>query len=99
VLYYHHLWYVKADQGDYEKAIQYYKKALEIWENTLPPNHPLLATSYNNNIDNVYNQMEEYSKARSFYEKNLEISQKNLSPNHPLLATTQRSIERVKQKL
>lgn len=43
--YYNQLAYVKHDQGDYEKAIWYCEKALEIFEKTLSPDHRYLATS------------------------------------------------------
>ncbi|CAF1310619.1 unnamed protein product [Adineta ricciae] len=86
-LYYHQLGYLKNAQGDYKMAIEYYEKALEIWEKTLPSNHPDLATSYNN-IGTVYMNMGEYSKALSFYEKALEIWEKTLPSNHPDLATS-----------
>ncbi|CAF4250224.1 unnamed protein product, partial [Adineta steineri] len=42
--YYHQLGYVQIGQGDYEKAIWYYEKDLEIKQKTLPSNHPSLAT-------------------------------------------------------
>ncbi|CAF1319648.1 unnamed protein product [Adineta steineri] len=86
-IYYGCLGYVKDDQGDYEKAIWYYEKGLEIEQKTLPSNHPSLATSYNN-IGNVYDNMGEYEKALSYYEKDLEICQKTLPSNHPDLATS-----------
>jgi tetratricopeptide (TPR) repeat protein len=93
-LYYHQLGYLKEDQGDYEKGIDYYEKALEIDQKTLPPNHPLLATSYNN-IGKMYRYMGEYSKALSFYEKALEIHQKTLPPNQNDLATSYNNIGKV----
>jgi tetratricopeptide (TPR) repeat protein len=89
--YYNNLGYVKGDQGDYEKALSFYEKALEIRQKTLPPNHPSLATSYNN-IGLVYQNMEEYSKAFSFYEKTREIFEKTLPPNHRMLATSYNNI-------
>lgn len=64
-------------RGEYAKALSSFEKALEIRQNTLPPNHPALATSYNN-IASVYTEMSQYSKARSFHEKALEIRQKTL---------------------
>ena len=62
-----------------------YEKALEIRQQSLPSNHPDLASSYNN-IGIVYDSMGEYSKALSSYEKALEIRQQSLPPNHPDLA-------------
>ncbi|CAF0926231.1 unnamed protein product, partial [Adineta ricciae] len=90
-LYYHQLGRLKDDQGDYKMAIEYYEKALEINEKTLPSNHPSLATSYNN-IGVVYDSMGEYSKALSFYEKALAIREKALPSNHPSLATSYNNI-------
>jgi tetratricopeptide (TPR) repeat protein len=93
-IYYNQLGYIKDHQGDYEKAIEYYEKGLEIEGKTLTPNHPDFAQSYNN-IGGVYNNMGEYSKALSFYEKALEIKQKTLSPNHLDLATSYNNIATV----
>ena len=84
-LYYNQLGLVKDGQGDYENTLRYYEKALKIRQETLPPNHPDLATSYSN-IGSVYFDMGEYSNASSFYEKALEIAQKALPENHPHLA-------------
>jgi tetratricopeptide (TPR) repeat protein len=86
-VYYHQLGQVKYTQGDYEKAICYYKKSLDIRRNTVPANHPDLATSYNN-IALVYDKMGKYSKALSFYEKSRQIPQKTLPENpHDLAAS------------
>ena len=96
-LYYICLGYVKNNQTDYEKALWYYEKGLEICQ-TLPPNHPHLATSYNN-IGQVYRNTGDYSKALSFYEKALEIQQKTLLPNHPHLATSYNNIGEVCRRM
>ncbi|CAF1332148.1 unnamed protein product [Adineta steineri] len=79
-LYYNNFGYVKYRHGDYEQAIEYYRKALGIWEKTLSVNHPNLAISYSN-IGGVYDSMGEYEKALSFYEK-------TLPAEHPSLATS-----------
>ena len=76
-LYFHQLGYITDGQGDYNRAIEYYKKALDIYQRILPPNHPDFAQSYNN-IGLVFGNMGEYSKALTFYEKALEIYQKTL---------------------
>ena len=56
-------------------------------QETLPSNHPHLATSYSN-IDQVYSKIGEYSKALSFYENAPGMQQETLPPNHPYLAAT-----------
>ena len=89
---FYHLGYIKNDQGEYEKAIEFYEKSLEISQKTLPPNHPDLATSYNN-IGLVYDNMDEYSKALSYYERSLDIRQHSLHHNHPDLQDVRKNIE------
>jgi tetratricopeptide (TPR) repeat protein len=81
----------KYNQGEYQEAIRFYEKSIEIYKKTLPLNHLNLAASYNN-IGLVYDSMGEYSKALSYYEKALEISQKSLPPNHPSLASSYNNI-------
>ncbi|CAF1156869.1 unnamed protein product [Adineta steineri] len=89
--YYNNLGYVKDQQGHYEQAIEYFEKALGMWEKTLPANHSLLATSHNN-IGSVYKNMKEHSKALSFFEKALEINEKILPENHPHMAMSYNNI-------
>jgi tetratricopeptide (TPR) repeat protein len=84
--YYHGLGEIKYQQGDYQEALSFYERALEIFEKSHPANHPSLASSYNN-IGLVYTDMGEYSKALSSHERALEVRQKSLPPNHPSLAT------------
>ncbi|CAF1390096.1 unnamed protein product [Rotaria sordida] len=88
---YNQLGMIKDAQGEYNMALEFYTKSLDINEKTLPPNHPNLARSYNN-IGSVYDTMGEYSKALSYYEKDLEISLKAFPPNHPSLATSYNNI-------
>ncbi|CAF0727037.1 unnamed protein product [Adineta steineri] len=89
--FYHFLGYVKNDQGDFDQAIGYYEKALEIREKILPANDHSLAISYDN-IGGVYNNMGKYSKALSFYEKAREIFEKTLPADHPDLGTSYNNI-------
>jgi tetratricopeptide (TPR) repeat protein len=91
VHYYNQLGHVKSGQGDYQNAISFHKKALEILQKTLPPNYPDLATTYSS-IGEIYGKMGRYSKALSFPENALEIRQKALPPNHPDLATSYNNI-------
>jgi tetratricopeptide (TPR) repeat protein len=70
--------------GEYSKALSSQEKVLEIRQQSLPPNHPDLAMSYNN-IGAVYDNMGEYSKAQSFYKRAMDIGEKLLPLNHPEL--------------
>ena len=78
---------VYEDQGDYEKALEYYSKDLEISEKVLGSGHPSTATTYNN-MAGVYKAQGDYEKALEYYEKDLEISEKVLGSDHPNTATT-----------
>jgi tetratricopeptide (TPR) repeat protein len=88
---YHQLGYAKDHQGDYQQAILFCEKTLEICQKNFPPNHPHVASSYNN-IAAVYDNMGEYSKAFLFYKKALEIQQEILPSNHSNLATSYENI-------
>ncbi|CAF0739889.1 unnamed protein product [Adineta steineri] len=90
-LYYNQLGYVKNNLGGYEQAIDYYGKAFELYEKTVPENHSLLAISYNN-IGSVYENMGEYSISLSFYEKALGIREKTLFADYSDLAISYNNI-------
>ncbi|CAF1567989.1 unnamed protein product, partial [Adineta steineri] len=89
--YYNQLGRVKYDQKDYEKAIWYHEKAIEIRKEITSPNDRSFALSYSN-LGIAYGEMKEYTKALSFHEKSLKIEQKILPPDHPSLATTYTNI-------
>ncbi|CAF4225941.1 unnamed protein product [Rotaria sordida] len=91
---YHCLGMIKNDLGQYDEAIEFYQKSLDIEEKTLPPNDPDLASSYNN-IGLVHYNMGEYSKALSSYERSLEIKKIALPPNHPDFAQSYNNIGNV----
>ncbi len=88
---YERLGTVKYEQGEYKEAMTFYEKALEIEQQSLPPNHPHLALSYDN-IGLVYRSMNEYPQALSYHEKALQIQQNSLSPNHPDLGSSYNNI-------
>ena len=84
---YHNMAGVYEDQGDYEKSLEYYVKALAIRERVLGPEHPYTATTYNN-MAGVYYAKGEYEKALEYYVKALAIRERVLGPEHPSTATT-----------
>ena len=89
--YYSQLGFIKDHQDDYNKALDYYKKALEIEQKIYPTDHRIFSTSYNN-IGGVYHSMKQYSKALLCYEKDLEISLKTRSSDDHHLAVLYNNI-------
>ena len=80
--------------GDYPKALEFYTKALNIYEKVLGKDHPYTATSYNN-IGYVYSDMGDYPKALEFYTKALDIREKALGIGHPDVANSYNNIGNV----
>ena len=78
-------------QGDYPKALEWYYKALAIYEKVLGAEHPDTATTYNN-IALVYHAQGDYPKALEWYFKALAIFEKALGAEHPDTATTYNNI-------
>ena len=76
---------VKDIQGEYEAALSFHNKSLEIRERILSPNDPDLAYSYGN-IGIVYYNMGNYSTALSYYDKELEMKKIAFASNDPALA-------------
>jgi preprotein translocase subunit SecA/nephrocystin-3 len=76
---------------DNEKALEYYSKSLEILKETLPPNIPDIATSYNN-IGLIYSKKGDNNIALEYYYKSLKIIKETLRPNHPNIALSYNNI-------
>ena len=74
-------------QGDYEKALEYYGKALAIRERVLGTGHPDTAVTYNN-MAVVYEDQGDYEKALEYYGKALAIRERVLGTGHPDTAAT-----------
>ena len=74
-------------QGDYDKALEYYGKALAIYERVLGSEHPDTASTYNN-LANVYYAQGDYEKALEYYGKALAIREGVLGSEHPDTART-----------
>jgi tetratricopeptide (TPR) repeat protein len=84
---YYQLGWVKYNQREYQEAITFYEKTVEIYQKPVPPNYIGLGNCYNN-IGLVYYSMGDYPKALSSFEQALAIQQKTLPPDHPDLAST-----------
>ena len=95
---FHQLASVYTYQGKYEEAVKYNHKSLEIKKKTLPVDHPILATSYNN-IGSLYQDIGEYPNALEYFHKSLEIIKKSLPADHPDLATSYNNIGSVYQHM
>lgn len=78
-------------QGEYNKALKFFQKALEISKKVLRENHPNIATNYNN-IGTVYDIQGDYKEALNLFQKALEIKKKVLGENHPDTANSYNNI-------
>ena len=72
-------------EGEYDRAIEYYQKALKIDLKKLGPEHPDTAIRYNN-IGTGYYSKGEYDRAIEYYQKALKIDLKKLGAEHPKIA-------------
>jgi tetratricopeptide (TPR) repeat protein len=79
-------------------ALDYSIKCLDIRLNTLPENHPAIASTYNN-LGVVYARKRNFSKALECYQKSLDISHKILPPTHPEVQRTENNIEQLRLKI
>ena len=72
--------------GKYDRAVVVAKKALEVAEKKVGPNHPRVATSLNN-LAALYETQGQYAQAEPLYKRALAIDEKALGPDHPEVAT------------
>ena len=78
-------------RGDYDLALEYPLKSLNIRLSVLGDNNLLVAENYNN-IGNVYKEKGEYDKALEYQNKSLNIRLKLLGGNHPLVSDSYHNI-------
>ncbi|MBQ7166128.1 MAG: CHAT domain-containing protein, partial [Treponema sp.] len=74
------------DKGDYERALEYYLMALDIWKKVLGEEHLDTATAYNN-ISLVYQAKGDYEQALEYQLRALDIQNKSFGETHPDMAT------------
>ncbi len=73
--------------GEYDRGVVVAKKALEVAEKNVGPNHPDVATSLNN-LAELYRNQGLYAQAEPLYRRALAIREKALGLDHPSLATS-----------
>ena len=73
--------------GKYDRGVVVARKALEVAEKNVGPNHPAVATSLNN-LAGLYSTQGHYAQAEPLYKRALAIAEEALGPGHPLVATT-----------
>ena len=71
----------------FDKALEFYEKALQIGLKNLGEEHPTVALSYNQ-IGSAWYIKGDYDKALEYHEKALQIRLKNLGEEHPTLANS-----------
>jgi tetratricopeptide (TPR) repeat protein len=73
--------------GQYDKALEFYQKCLDVELKTLGAEHSSVAISYFS-IGSVWDNKGEYDKALEFYQKCLDIELKTLGAEHSSVATS-----------
>src|SRR2546427_3277759 len=73
--------------GKYDRAVVVAKKALEVVQKNVGPDHPSVATSLNN-LAELYRAQGQYAQAEPLYKRSLAIREKALGPKHPDVATS-----------
>ena len=89
---YNNMAMVYTDQGEYEKALEYYGKALSIRERVLGTEHPATATTYNN-MAVVFRAQGDYEKALEYFKKARDVFVMKLGEAHPYTKDTQLSVQ------
>lgn len=74
----------KTDEH-YAEALKYIQEGLKIRENSLGPDHPATAWSYES-LGKIYYQQEEYEQAKEAFRKCLSIRQSALGEQHAYTA-------------
>jgi tetratricopeptide (TPR) repeat protein/transcriptional regulator with XRE-family HTH domain len=74
------------EHGSYAIAEPLYQRALHIWEQSLGPEHPQVASPLYN-LANLYRKQGKYNEAESLYLQALRIWEQSPEPEHPQAAS------------
>ena len=80
--------------SDYPKAEAFYSRAVEVFERTLGPDNPLLATCINN-LASLYQVTSDLVRSEALHHRALEIREKALPPDHPDIAQSLNNLANV----
>ena len=72
-------------QGSYDRAVVVAKRALQVAEQEMGPNHLSVAKSLNN-LAELYRTQGRYTQAEPLYKRSLAIKETSLGPDHPDVA-------------
>jgi tetratricopeptide (TPR) repeat protein len=89
---------VYQQMRQFENALSFYEKALQIQKISLPQYHSDFAWTYMQ-IGQVYYSIGKYSTALSYFERGLEIGEVSLPENHQLLKTLRQNIAFTEKEL
>ena len=89
---------IYQDMGEYQKALEYQKKNLELTKEILGDKDPELAISYNN-ISTIYQDMGEQEKALEYQKKALELKEEILGGKNLELASSYNNISMIYQDM
>jgi tetratricopeptide (TPR) repeat protein len=86
------------NQGQYEKALEWYRRALEGREKTLGKDHPsTLHTVHNMAL--VFDHQGQYEKALEWYRRALDGYEKTLGKDHPDSLRAAKNMARTSNRL
>ena len=84
-------------QGSYERAVTVAKKALQIAEQEVGPDHPDVATCLNN-LAELYRAQGQYAQAEPLLKRSLSIFETTFGPNHSDVATSLKNLAALYKK-
>ena len=91
-LYYNCIGMVFDSQGDYAQALEYYRRALSIWEQVFGANDPDFVMLCHNNIGMVYYRQGDYDQALEYYRRALSLWEQVYGPDDPDVAKSYNNI-------
>ncbi len=92
---YNNIGILYSDIRDFDRTINYYQKALAIFEQQ--QDHNLISAIYNN-IGTIYYRQHDYTKGLDYYQRSLELKLKTLGPEHRDVALAYNNIAAIYQE-